>query len=70
MSIIATLSKRFRISIPKALRGQLSWRPGQEVVFVPKSNGLLVMRAPSRDELLGLAAGANRDGYRDRGERV
>ncbi len=70
MSMTAKLSKKFRISIPNALREQLSWRAGREVVFIAKGKGVLVMPAPSRDEMLGLAEGTDRDGYCDRGERI
>jgi AbrB family looped-hinge helix DNA binding protein len=33
----ATLSAKYQISIPKAVRSALAWKPGQEFVFIPKS---------------------------------
>ena len=39
----ATLSSKFQISIPKAVRDQQRWQAGQEFVFIPKGKGVLVM---------------------------
>ena len=70
MSDIATLSSKFQISIPKAIRDAQSWRAGEEFVLIPKGKGVLIMPVPSRDELRGLARGANPEGYRDRSDRT
>jgi AbrB family looped-hinge helix DNA binding protein len=65
-----TLSAKFQISIPKRVREAQSWRAGQEFVFIPKGKGVLVMPVPVREELRGLAKGANPDNHRDRSDRV
>ncbi|CAN7300920.1 AbrB/MazE/SpoVT family DNA-binding domain-containing protein [Pseudorhodoferax sp. LjRoot39] len=70
MSATATLSSKFQISIPKAVREEQHWHAGQEFVFIPKGKGVLVMPVPSLKELSGLARGANKDGYRDREDRT
>ncbi len=41
MAATATLSARFRISIPKAIREEQQWEAGQEFVFIPKGKGVL-----------------------------
>jgi AbrB family looped-hinge helix DNA binding protein len=69
MAISTTLSSKFQISIPKAVREQQRWKPGQEFVFIPKGHGVLMMPVPAKDELAGLAKGARRTGYRDRRDR-
>lgn len=66
----ATLSAKFQISIPKAVREPRAWRAGQIFAFVPKGDGLMLVPVPARDELRGLAKGANPSGFRDRRERV
>lgn len=66
----ATLSAKFQISIPKAVRADRQWRAGQVFAFVPKGDGLLLVPVPTREELAGLARGAKAKGYRDRGDRV
>jgi AbrB family looped-hinge helix DNA binding protein len=70
MSNTATLSSKFQISIPKAVRDEFHWTAGQEFVFVPKDKGVLVMPVPELKELAGIARGARTTGYRDRKERV
>lgn len=65
----ATLSSKFQISIPKAVRDELHWEAGQEFVFIPKDKGVLVMPVPEFKELAGIAKGANTAGYWDRKDR-
>lgn len=69
MAATATLSSKFQISIPKAVREQQQWQAGQEFVFIPKGAGVLVMPVPARNTLQGIARGANTDNYRDRQDR-
>lgn len=69
MTASATLSTKYQISIPKAVREQQRWKAGQEFVFIPKGKGVLVMPVPELKELAGVAKGARSDGYRDRKDR-
>ena len=69
MNAVATLSAKFQISIPKAVREEQRWTAGQEFVFIPKGKGVLVMPVPERAQLAGIAKGASRVGYRDRDDR-
>lgn len=69
MSDTATLSSKFQISIPKAVRTEQHWNAGQEFVFIPKGKGVLLMPVPSLEDLKGLAKGANPSDYRDRKDR-
>ncbi len=69
MAAIATLSSKFQISIPKAVREQQQWKAGQEFVFIPKGKGVLVMPLPELEQLAGIAKGARKDDYRDRKDR-
>lgn len=70
MSDTATLSSKFQISIPKAVRDAARWKAGQEFAFVPKGTGVLLVPVPSPAELAGIAKGAKARGYRDRKDRV
>ncbi|CAN7313839.1 AbrB/MazE/SpoVT family DNA-binding domain-containing protein [Phyllobacterium sp. LjRoot231] len=65
----ATLSVKFQISIPKAVRTAHKWRAGQEFAFIPKGTGVLLVPVPKPDELAGIAEGANAKDYRDRKDR-
>ena len=69
MAAVATLSSKYQISIPKAVRVEQQWEAGQEFVFIPKGNGVLIMPVPELKQLAGLAKGANAAGYRDRKDR-
>ena len=69
MSATATLSSKYQISIPKAVREAQHWEAGQEFVFIPKGKGVLVMPVPELAQLAGLAKGASKQGYRDRQDR-
>jgi AbrB family looped-hinge helix DNA binding protein len=69
MSAVATLSGKFQISIPKAIREEHRWQAGQEFVFVPKGLGVLLMPVPEFEQLAGIAKGAKTHAYRDRKDR-
>ncbi|MBK9351573.1 MAG: AbrB/MazE/SpoVT family DNA-binding domain-containing protein [Sulfuritalea sp.] len=69
MSATATLSSKFQISVPKAIRDDLHWEAGQEFVFIPQGQGVLLMPVPDLKQLAGLARGAKPEGYRDRQDR-
>jgi AbrB family looped-hinge helix DNA binding protein len=66
----ATLSGKFQISIPKAIRTARHWQAGQVFAFIPKGEGMLLVPVPKREELAGLARGARPRGYRDRTDRL
>jgi len=65
----ATLNAKFQLSIPKSVRTARQWKAGQVFAFIPKGEGTLLVPVPKREELAGLARGANPQGYRDRTDR-
>lgn len=70
MTETATLSSKFQISIPKAIRMANHWEAGLTFAFLPKGSGVLLVPVPERQALAGLAKGANTEGYRDRSDRT
>jgi len=66
----ATLSTKFQISIPKAIRTARRWQAGQVFAFIPKGEGMMLVPVPTREELAGLARGAKPEDYRDRTDRA
>jgi AbrB family looped-hinge helix DNA binding protein len=70
MSSTATLSAKFQISIPKAVRNSHRWSAGQTFAFIPKGTGVLLVPVPSVEDLNGIAAGASPADYRDRSDRI
>lgn len=69
MSDTATLSAKFQISIPKAVRTARRWKAGQQFAFIPKGTGVLLVPVPESGELAGIAKGAKAKDYRDRADR-
>ena len=69
MTTSTKLSSKFQISIPKEVREQQNWRPGQEFVFLPKGKSVVLVPVPKIEDLFGIARGANPEGYRDRKDR-
>ena len=69
MSEIATLSSKFQISIPKAIRAARHWEAGMTFAFIPKVTGVLLVPVPGKRDLKGLARGAKPEDYRDRSDR-
>ena len=69
MSEIATLSSKYKISIPKAVRQRHDWKPGQKFALLTKESGVLLVPVPSDEDLFGIAKGASIDNYRDRDDR-
>jgi len=69
MSDTATLSAKFQISIPKAVRAARRWEAGQEFAFIPKGTGVILVPVPRAIKLAGIAKGAKAGGYRDREDR-
>ena len=70
MSNTATLSSKFQISNPKAVREGRDWQAGQSFAFIPKGAGLLLVPVPSLTDLAGLGKGASAANYRDREDRI
>lgn len=69
MSAVTKLSEKFQISIPKEVREQQGWRAGQEFVFLPKGDSVVLVPVPEREKLFGLVEGADPKNYRDRSDR-
>jgi AbrB family looped-hinge helix DNA binding protein len=69
MTASSKISSKYQVLIPKAVRERMAWRPGQKIAFIAKADGVLMVPIPEREELAGMARGANPDGYRDRNDR-
>ena len=69
MLATSKISSKYQVSIPKAVRERLDWRPGQKIAFIDKGKGVLMISVPKREDLVGIARGANIDNYRDRNDR-
>lgn len=69
MGASTKISPEYKIEIPEELRGKDGWKPGQEVAFLPHGDGVVLVPVPNREDLFGIARGANTENYRDRNDR-
>ena len=59
MNPTATLSSKYQISIPKAIRAAQHWEAGVTFAFIPKGTGVLLVPVPRLETLKGIARGAS-----------
>lgn len=67
---VATLSRNFRIPIPKEIREAMHLRPGQKLVFLRRGRTLQLVPQATIDEFFGIARGADTSDYRDHTDRL
>lgn len=66
----ATLSEKFQICIPKALREELNLQSGQQFIFITKGGILHLVPKKNLQSIRGMLQGANTNNYRDREDRI
>ena len=66
----ATLSSKYQLSLPKALREAMHLQPGQQFELIPTGSVIQLVPKTSIKELRGIARGANPSHYRDRKDRT
>jgi AbrB family looped-hinge helix DNA binding protein len=65
----ATLTSKYQICIPKAIRERLKLKAGQQFVFVTKGDAIYLVPKRNIDELRGILKGASTEDIRDRHDR-
>lgn len=65
----ATLSSKYQLSLPKALREAMNLQPGQQFELIQTGDIIQMVPKTSIRELRGKARGAKTEGYRDRKDR-
>ena len=66
---VMKLNSKYQLTIPKEFRGREKWKPGQEFALIPRGNTIVLVPVPEREELIGIAKGADLADYRDRNDR-
>lgn len=64
-----TISSKFQVVIPKAIRGRLGLRPRQKLTILEKGGVLYLIPERALKQLKGIAAGVVVRGYRDKSDR-
>ena len=65
-----TLSSKFQLSIPKAVREELGLQAGQRFAVITKGDIISLVPVPDLVEMRGIAQGADTGDYRDRADRT
>lgn len=65
-----TLSRKYQLSIPKAIREELHLRAGQKFAIIPKGDTIVLAPIRRLDEVRGMLKGADPGDYRDRSDRL
>ena len=66
----ATLSSKFQLSIPKAIREQMRLQAGQKFAIIPKGDTIVLAPVRPLAEIRGRLKGADTSDYRDRTDRL
>jgi len=67
---IATISSKYQVVIPRAIRKQFNLKPGQKVVFIPYQKTLRVVIVPPIEEAYGFLPGIETSVERDEDDRA
>jgi AbrB family looped-hinge helix DNA binding protein len=65
-----TLSSKFQLSIPKAVREELHLQAGQRFAVITKGDIISLVPIPELSEMRGIAKGADTSNIRDRTDRT
>lgn len=65
-----TLSSKFQLSIPKAVREDLNLHAGQKFAVITKGDIISLVPIPELAEMRGIAKGVDTSDYRDRTDRL
>jgi len=65
---VVTLSSKFQVSVPKAMREALKLKAGQKMIFINTGSAIKLLAQPTMADLAGIARGASTAGVRERDE--
>ena len=66
----ATLSSKYQLAIPKAIRKELGLQAGQEFAVIAKGDVIELVPLRSLKAARGMFKGSDPTGYRDRKDRI
>jgi len=65
MQAITTISSKYQIVIPRAVREEFHLKPGQKLMFIPYHKSIRLVIVPPIEEALGLFRGLNSNALRE-----
>jgi AbrB family looped-hinge helix DNA binding protein len=60
-----TISSKYQVVIPRAVREQFKLKPGQKILFIPYKNTLRVVIVPPIEQARGMFKELNTDNIRE-----
>ena len=64
-----TISSKYQIALPRAIRERLELKPRQKLTVLEKDGMIILMPQVKLEDLRGIARGANVSDYRDKKDR-
>lgn len=64
-----TISTKYQVVIPRAIRERFDLKPGQKIMFIPYKKTLRIVIVPPIEEAEGMFAGIDTDPYREKVDR-
>jgi AbrB family looped-hinge helix DNA binding protein len=64
-----TISSKYQVVIPRAIREQFNLKPGQKLMFIPFKETLRVVIVPPIEDAQGMFAGIDIDPLREKEDR-
>lgn len=64
-----TISSKYQVVIPRAIREEFDLRPGQKLMFIPYKGTLRVVIVPPIEEAKGMFPGIDTDPQREKEDR-
>lgn len=65
-----TVSSKYQLVLPRGVRDRLAVRPGSKLTVVTKGGVIYLVPERPMKAFRGIARGANRDGLRDKKDRL
>lgn len=65
-----TLSSKFQLAIPKAVREEMNLKAGQKFAIIAKGDTIVLAPIRPLEEMRGILKGADTSDYRDRTDRL
>jgi len=65
MDAVTTISTKYQIVIPRAVREQFQLKPGQKVMFIPYQKSIRLVIVPPIDQARGMFRGLQQTNLRE-----
>ena len=67
--VTATISSKYQVVIPRSIREEYNFRPGQKIMFIPYEKSIRIVIVPSIEDAHGIFEGMDTDPQREKEDR-